>query len=290
MRSDMEQQLSLIASGKAAYDEVLNYFLKMFEKKFLYFTKQIANMDELFEATFSPLAATGKPLSKCGKCKRYMKYIALKPNRLHCATCDETYSLPLNGHIKLYKELTCPLDDFELVLYSTGSKGTGYPICPCCFNNPPFENFQKGMACNHCPHPTCQHSMVTNAICPCPESENEKDPCKGSLILDATSAPRWKLSCNECNIVSSFVDTVKNVAIQKDMCECGSVLLKIDFRENQTREPLVGCIMCDDEIESLLATRFAKKNVRARFKGRRKGGKGRKKFDPKLRKLYADMR
>lgn len=36
-----------------------------------------------------------------------MKYISLKPNRLHCATCDETYSLPLNGHIKLYKELKC---------------------------------------------------------------------------------------------------------------------------------------------------------------------------------------
>lgn len=39
------------------------------------------------------------------------------------------------------------------------------------------------------------------------------------------------------------------------MCECGSVLLKVEFRENQAREPLVGCIMCEDEIESLLATR-----------------------------------
>lgn len=115
-----------------------------------------------------------------------------------------------------------PLDDFELVLYSTGSKGTGYPICPACFNNPPFENFKKGMACNHCPHPTCQHSMVTNAVCPCPEAENEQEPCKGSLILDATSAPRWKLSCNECNIVSSFIDTVKRkfIAIIVCMCVC----------------------------------------------------------------------
>ncbi|CAO0801488.1 unnamed protein product [Mucor circinelloides] len=289
MRSDVEQQLNLIASGKAAHGDVLEYFLKMFAKKFAYFTKQIEAMDELFEATFSPLAATGRPLSKCGKCKRYMKYISLKPNRLHCATCDETYSLPLNGHIKLYKELRCPLDDFELVLYSTGSKGTGYPICPCCYNNPPFENFKKGMACNHCPHPTCPHSMVTNAVCPCPENESETDPCKGSLILDATSAPRWKLSCNECNIVSSFVDTVKNVIIQKNVCDCGSVMLKVEFRENQNREPVSGCIMCDDEIEGLLATRFARKNVRARFGGRRRG-RGGKKFDPKLRKLYADMR
>ena len=39
-------------------------------------------------------AATGKPLSKCGKCKRFMKYIHLKPQRLHCPTCNETYALP----------------------------------------------------------------------------------------------------------------------------------------------------------------------------------------------------
>lgn len=130
------------------------------------------------------------------------------------------------------------------------------------------------MACNHCPHPTCPHSMVTNAVCPCPESENEQEPCKGSLILDATSAPRWKLSCNECNIVSSFIDTVKrelytqsfmnlftysfhlDVTIGKNMCQCGSVYLKVEFRENQNKEPMEGCIMCDDDMEALLATRY----------------------------------
>lgn len=34
-----------------------------------------AGMDELMEVSFSPLAATGKPLSRCGKCHRFMKYI-----------------------------------------------------------------------------------------------------------------------------------------------------------------------------------------------------------------------
>ena len=52
-----------------------------------------------------------------------MKLISAKPARLHCATCDETYSLPQNGNIKLYKELKCPLDEFELVLWTTGAKG-----------------------------------------------------------------------------------------------------------------------------------------------------------------------
>ncbi|KAG0178163.1 DNA topoisomerase 3-beta-1 [Apophysomyces sp. BC1021] len=255
MRSDMEQQLSLIASGKAPDKDVLQHFLSIFEKKFSYFVSRIERMDELFEATFEPLAATGKPLSKCGKCKRYMKYIALKPNRLHCATCDETYSLPLNGNIKLYRELRCPLDDFELVLYSTGSKGTGYPICPYCYNSPPFENITKGMGCNHCPHPTCPHSMVKNAVCPCPESEREVDSCKGRLVLDATSAPRWKLSCNECNIVSSFVDTVKHVEMVDELCDCGASILKAEFRENQNKQPISGCIMCDEDMDTLLVTR-----------------------------------
>ena len=53
-----------------------------------------------------------------GKCTHYMKHIAMKPPRLHCAHCDQTYSLPANGHIKLFKELTCPLDGFELLLFT----------------------------------------------------------------------------------------------------------------------------------------------------------------------------
>jgi len=49
-----------------------------------------------------------------------MKYIAAAPPRLHCSTCDETYDLPVKTNIKLYKELKCPLDDFELLVCSTG--------------------------------------------------------------------------------------------------------------------------------------------------------------------------
>lgn len=33
------------------------------------------------EVSFSPLAATGKPLSRCGKCHRFMKYIQVSS---HC--------------------------------------------------------------------------------------------------------------------------------------------------------------------------------------------------------------
>lgn len=151
-------------------------------------------MDELFEVSFSPLSSSGKPFSKCGKCRRYMHLINLRPVRLHCRNCNDTHALPSNGHIKLYKELTCPLDGFELVLFTSGSKGKGYPICPCCYNVPPFDGFAAGMSCNLCPDPTCSQSLTRNAITECPE-EN----CEGTLVLDATSSPRFKVSCTPLN-------------------------------------------------------------------------------------------
>jgi DNA topoisomerase-3 len=163
-------------------------------------------MDQLFEATFSPIASSGKPFSKCGKCRRYMHYIDLRPPRLHCRTCNETYALPALGTIKLYKELVCPVDGFELVLFSTGSKGKGFPICPHCYIYPPFDNVPSEMGCNKCPHVECMHSMTQNAITKCPT-----ESCSGSLILDATSAPRWKMGCNICTLVSCFNDCVNGI-------------------------------------------------------------------------------
>lgn len=88
-----------------------------------FYSPQIERMDTLFEAQFSPLSATGKPLSKCGKCARYMKYIPMRPARLYCSSCEEVYNVPQNGAVKLYKELRCPLDNFELVLFSLSGPG-----------------------------------------------------------------------------------------------------------------------------------------------------------------------
>lgn len=58
-------------------------------------------MDALFEAQFSPLADSGRALSKCGKCLRYMKHITAMPPRLFCGTCEEVYYLPQKGTVKV---------------------------------------------------------------------------------------------------------------------------------------------------------------------------------------------
>ena len=70
--------------------------------------------------------------SRCGKCRRYLKLIIAKPTRLHCATCDETLSVPQNCNVRLYKELRCPLDDYELLYCTTGTGGKVSRPTSCC--------------------------------------------------------------------------------------------------------------------------------------------------------------
>lgn len=269
---------------------MVSHSLRNFATKFAYFTEHIGAMDSLFEASFSPLASTGKFLSKCGKCLRYMRYIPLKPQRLYCPFCEDTYSLPQNGTIKLYKEMKCPLDHFELVLFSlgntSGAQGKSYPLCPFCYNHPPHFNIEdaagdvdedatpvlgesagekksvkKGqqlgkMGCNQCQHPTCKHSAVSLGICDCPGSDDKE--CVGMLILDVNSKPNWKLACNECNTLIRFHANIYNITpVPRQYCECGTRICQFEFN-NTLKSPLPsgdysyeGCIACDDALNGM---------------------------------------
>jgi DNA topoisomerase-3 len=149
LRAYIEKQVTLIAQGKATLQDVVSYALGIFLKKFSYFKSKINKMDLLFESHFASVEKTqGRFLSRCGKCRRMMKYIALKPARLYCANCEEIYKLPQNGKMSLYMEKKCPFDDFEILRYSTGtgSSGISYFVCPFCYNYPPFENMPQGNA------------------------------------------------------------------------------------------------------------------------------------------------
>ncbi|CAF93528.1 unnamed protein product, partial [Tetraodon nigroviridis] len=245
IRSAVEKQLNLIALGRANYQQVLHHTLEIFKRKFHYFVDVITGMDELMEVSFSPIAETGKPLSRCGKCHRFMKYIQAKPSRLHCSHCDETYSLPQNGAIKLYKELRCPLDDFELVLWTSGARGKSYPLCPYCFSNPPFRDMKKGMGCNECTHPSCQHSLNSFGIGQCVECDS------GVLVLDPTSGPKWKMACNKCNVVVHFFEHAHRVQVAQESCDtCDASLVAVDFNKTHSELPScetqhTGCVFCD---------------------------------------------
>ena len=55
-------------------------------------------------------------------------------------TLPTPITLPQNGMIKLYKELRCPLDDFELVLWTTGTNGKVRVYIPPLPPNPPHPH------------------------------------------------------------------------------------------------------------------------------------------------------
>ncbi|TXG72933.1 hypothetical protein EZV62_001512 [Acer yangbiense] len=310
IRSFIEQQINHVAKGQAVHSRVVQHVLHQFKQKFSYFVKQIDNMDALFEAQFSPLSDSGRALSKCGKCLRYMKYISSQPSRLYCGTCEEVYNLPQRGTIKLYKELTCPLDNFELLIFSmAGPEGKSFPLCPFCYNNPPFEGIEvvvgatntsssgksgkgAGMPCFLCLHPTCRHSVIAQGVCACPE-------CNGTLVLDPVSAPKWRLYCNMCNCLVNLPQGAHRIATTRDQCpECDSTIIEVDFNKKTT--PLddgatlyTGCILCDELLHSLIEVKHGKsffKRMGSRGRGRgggRGGHRGRgwaagKRVDPKM--------
>ncbi len=50
--------------------------------------------------------------------------------------------------MKLYKGLECPLDGYEIVLFSlSGPDGKTYGLCPFCYNKPRFESAHKVTLC-----------------------------------------------------------------------------------------------------------------------------------------------
>ena len=263
-------------------------------------------MDSLFEVTFNKLEDTGKYLSKCGKCRRYMKFVPLRPQRLFCPTCNVTYSLPQNGTIKLFKEvgwlvhkcvalalllrvrhrMPCldaadvPVGQFptravlawqlrlvtryvcNAVLHVVPSivtlikrgdvSGKSTPLCPYCYNNPPFEGV-KAMSCDLCQHPSCKWSAARNAVCRCPgeaalaAGEGGDDGpsghgghrghhgrgaggragagadsarCPGMLVFDPNSKPNWKLACNRCSLIVGFHGTIHKMTPLREVSVC----------------------------------------------------------------------
>lgn len=275
MRSAVEEQLDLIALGKANFRSVLKHTLEVFKLKFQYFVKNIEGMDQLFEVSFSSLAESGKPFSRCGKCRRFMKYIMAKPTRLYCQNCDETLVLPQTGNIKLYQELKCPLDDFELLNCSAGAKGKSFVFCPYCYVNPPFpQDMKKGSAsCNTCTHPTCGHGQNSLGVSNCVECE------AGILVLDPSSMPKWKLGCNRCDVIVMLFENAQKVSVMnEEACsECEAQLMRVEYKEGKSKLSddkleATGCIFCDQELSQLVEKHHA---VMMKRRAQPGGGRGR---------------
>lgn len=285
MRSAVEEQLNLIAVGRADFHAVLAHTTEIFRRKFQYFVRSIEAMDQLFEVSFSSLKASGKALSRCGKCRRYMRYVQSKPARLHCSHCDDTYCLPQHGTVRIYRELKCPLDDFELLSWSAGNKGKSFPLCPYCYNHPPFTDMKKGSGCNSCTHPTCSYGVNSTGVSECGECQY------GVLVLDP-SAPKWKLVCNRCDVIINIFEDASRVNVSDQQCDdCGAQLVTAEYKQDRTKLPgaiseMTACLFCNPSFNCLVEKHRA---VHSRsLTPRGGGGRGRGRFSRSKNKQPKD--
>uniref|UniRef100_A0A914KL38 DNA topoisomerase n=1 Tax=Meloidogyne incognita TaxID=6306 RepID=A0A914KL38_MELIC len=225
----------------------------MFRQKYEYFVTNIKLVDSFFEDSFKTLVESGKPFSKCGKCRRYMKLVEARPQRLYCPTCQEQYPVPSakDASVRLHGEHLCPIDGFELLYFhpAGGKLAKSFAFCPHCYNNPPFEDMRgRHPGCNECSHPECQHSYISQGVLQC------LTRCfggRGTLVLDPQSGPKWRLSCNKCPAVVSIFEGASKLKVM-DRCEkCGARKLSVEYKNAKTSKlpdqacNFVGCAFCE---------------------------------------------
>ncbi|CAG9310955.1 unnamed protein product [Blepharisma stoltei] len=272
VRSEIEKSVSSIAKGEAQKEFIVNRSVDIFKQKFAYFRENIANVDQLFEAYFSPLAQSqGKPFTKCGKCFRFMNYLPLRPCRLYCPNCEMTYKLPQNCTIKPYKEQKCPLDHFEILIVKNNN--FSYLICPNCFSDPPFEGIGSEMSCMKCPQYDCENNMAKHVITACPKCEND-------MTINGLLKPNWSLICVFCKFSINMFEGASSV-VKKDInCEeCGSFVVKVKYNNNSPWEAgeMEGCLWCNSEMAKLVDYREGtEKDENRRGDGRGHRGRGHK--------------
>merc|ERR1719393_579353 len=154
----------------------------------------------MFESNFTQLAESGKSLSRCGDCNKYLAFIAKRPMRLYCKHCDQTYSLPGDADkVTEYNQLKCPLDGFEIVQILDRA-GKRSPLCPMCYNEPPWEDAPRKMSCWECEHPSCKHAVTALGVCGCPEENCESRLLDVTFNLKRTPLPNWETEKTACII------------------------------------------------------------------------------------------
>lgn len=67
------------------------------------------------------------------------------------------------------------------------------------------------MNCSQCEHPSCPHSLLQRGICSCPQAD-----CRGTIVLDVLSKPKWKLDCNLCNFQLTLPEIIHSKEKRKE--------------------------------------------------------------------------
>lgn len=272
VRSHVEQQLDLVAKGEAPYEGVVSHILAQMFDKFNYFTANISSMDSLFEASFSHTTTEAIPYSKCGRCARYLKLVGAtgKIQRLYCPTEELVYELPIGGMFKQYNGRTCALCGFELLVFTVKGTSRSFPLCPFCFNHPPFEGSPRVKALlRGAPHPIAHPVVDALTTSKCPECGPEKG---GVLVLDPNRGTPVKLHCAQCDVLVRLPQEIRRAAVSEDAecAVCEAKCLELEYFDGENR---LACLACEDELnENIRVVHSAAGHNRA---GGGRGGRGR---------------
>ena len=262
-RANVEKVLNEIASGKRQFEQVLDDTIEKYRQKFVYFTSNVDDMDQLFQASFTTLAETGKPFSRCGTCRRYLKHIVQRPQRLYCNNCNQTFALPQYGKIQTFKDERCPLDQFQLLLCETGENS--FVFCPQCYNCPPYEDMAKASACTRCTDKNCPRSQNVARVAICRQCDGE-----GHVVMEDWAAPaRWRFVCTKCGHLIYGLKNASRVDVHRDdFCKtCYSNLITAKFDQRNVQ----GCLFCEKALTGLLSEKAASET---RTGSSNRGGRG----------------
>ena len=145
-----------------------------------------------------------------------------KFNKLHCGTCNFSLSLPQKGTKTIAEDQFCPLDNFQLVLFTAENKVTSYTLCPQCSNRSPFPEITTRLTCNVCPEAECAYSSVNNEFASC-------NACNaGLLIINRQVDNRLTASCNNCKNKIVIAEDIGQFQRSSNRCEqCSTYLFEV---------------------------------------------------------------
>jgi len=181
-------------------------------------------MDDVFSGvfgTFQDALSQAVPYSTCGQCQQNLLFVE-KFNKLQCENCKFTLSLPMTGSLTMAGDNFCPLDGFQLLLFTSFNKITSFLICPMCSNKSPYPDISGRLTCNLCPQEECPYSSVNNNMGTC-------NACnQGLLVLDQMIENNLTASCNSCSNKLLLVENLHQFQRSTNKCDqCSAYLFTV---------------------------------------------------------------
>ena len=198
VRRHVEHQLDLIAKGLAPYEGVVEHVLAQMFDKFNHFAANIGAMDAVRGVVFSRVDGIDAVFQ--------VRTVFEVPETRRRERSDSAFTLShrrgrlrasAGGVFKRHNGATCRLCGFELLIFSPKGTGRHFPLCPFCFNHPPYDGAPRIKATlTGSPHPR-EHPVADDVATRRVPSAPTASSCstRRRLLRPSCTARRVPCSC-----------------------------------------------------------------------------------------------